>query len=358
MNQVLVVEDAPVGGMLGNSPPMRELFRRIRKVAPTDSSVLISGESGTGKQLVARAIHQLSERQGREMVSMNCAAIPPDQVESELFGYERGHKREKGTLSSAARARPGLVESADGSTLFLDEIGELPLEAQARLLRVLEEDEVREIQEIRESGSAPSQKVDVRLVAATQRDLKELVAEGAFREDLYYRINVMALPIPPLRERGDDLNSLADALLERTCSRLKKAPRLFSPAALQAIAAHPWPGNVRELHNAIEQAVVLAEGDEIGPELLGIAGEGKQQNSEAVMTGASSETAVTAEAAERGEGDLSLQEYFQRFVRENEARMNETELAKALGISRKCLWERRQRFGMPRRARKQRSETQ
>ena len=332
----------PPAGMLGDSPPMLELFRRIHKVAPTNSTVLISGESGTGKQLVARAIHGLSGRREKEMVSVNCAAIAAELIESELFGHE------KGAFAGATEARTGLVEMADGSTLFLDEIGELPLEAQARLLRVLQEDEIRKV------GSVRSQKVDVRLVAATQQDLKKQVTQGAFREDLYYRINVMALPIPPLRERGSDIEGLAEALLQRTCERLKTTPRRFSRQAKRAIAAHAWPGNVRELRNAVEQAVVLAEGKEVGPELLGIETRQAASRHRGQATADTADNTDTVEAnnseANAGgfEEELSLQDYFQRFVREHEDSMNETQLAKALGISRKCLWERRQRFGMPR----------
>lgn len=325
-----VVElEPPVHGMIGNCPQMMELFRRIRKVAQTNSTVLINGESGTGKELVARAIHNLSSRQGREMISVNCAAIPENLIESELFGHE------KGAFTGATATRTGLVEAANESTLFLDEIGELPLEAQARLLRVIQENEIRKV------GSVQSQKVDVRLVAATHRDLKQLVIDGYFREDLYYRINVMALLIPPLRDRGNDILELADAILQRTCTRLKTAMHEYSAEASRAIAKHAWPGNVRELENAIERAVVLTETLEIGEELLAIddallnPGNGRGQAAAPV---------VVAEPVE----DLSLEDYFQHFVLEHQDSMNETQLAKKLGISRKCLWERRQRFGIPR----------
>jgi len=247
--------EPPVHGMIGSCPQMMELFRRIRKVALTNSTVLINGESGTGKELVAKAIHKLSSRCGNEMISVNCAAIPENLIESELFGHE------KGAFTGATATRTGLVEAAHGSTLFLDEIGELPLEAQARLLRVLQESEIRKV------GSVQSKKVDVRLVVATHRDLKQLVVDGLFREDLYYRINVMTLLIPPLRDRGNDILELADAILIRTCKRLKTPVLSFADSASQAIAKYPWPGNVRELENAIERAVVLAEDAVIGEEL-------------------------------------------------------------------------------------------
>ena len=321
----------PVPGMIGQCDAMLELFRRIRKVALTDSTVLINGESGTGKELVAQAIHKLSARQHLEMISVNCAAIPENLIESELFGHE------KGAFTGATATRTGLVEAADGSTLFLDEIGELPLEAQARLLRVLQESEIRKV------GSVQSRKVDVRLVVATHRDLKQLVADGEFREDLYYRINVMALLIPPLRDRGNDVLALAGAILERTCKRLKTPMLTFSDAALDTISAYPWPGNVRELENAIERAEVLSESDHISAELLAVDFDDPQ---DADITGhsAAGRTRQPMDSAD----ELSLEDYFQRFVLEHQDSMNETQLARKLGISRKCLWERRQRFGLPR----------
>ena len=319
--------EPPVHGMIGSCPQMMELFRRIRKVALTNSTVLINGESGTGKELVAKAIHKLSSRCDNEMISVNCAAIPENLIESELFGHE------KGAFTGATATRTGLVEAAHGSTLFLDEIGELPLEAQARLLRVLQESEIRKV------GSVQSKKVDVRLVVATHRDLKQLVVDGLFREDLYYRINVMTLLIPPLRDRGNDILELADAILIRTCKRLKTPVLSLADSASQAIDKYPWPGNVRELENAIERAVVLAEDAVIGEELLAIETE-KPRLTEIVA-----EAPIAASAAIE---ELSLEDYFQRFVVEHEDMMNETQLAKKLGISRKCLWERRQRFGIPR----------
>ena len=315
----------PIHGMIGSCPQMMELFRRIRKVAQTNSTVLINGESGTGKELVARAIHNLSDRKDQEMISVNCAAIPENLIESELFGHE------KGAFTGATATRTGLVEAANRSTLFLDEIGELPLEAQARLLRVLQENEIRKV------GSVQSKKVDVRLVVATHQDLKQLVADGYFREDLYYRINVMALLIPPLRERGNDILEVADAILQKTCLRLKTSMLNFNDSASHAIAKYAWPGNVRELENAIERAVVLAEKNKIGEELLSIDLESTKTT-----------VLISNESAE----ELSLEDYFQRFVLEHQDVMNETQLAKKLGISRKCLWERRQRFGIPRKSNK------
>lgn len=327
-----VDEELPIPGMIGNCNPMLELFRRIRKVALTDSTVLINGESGTGKELVAQAIHKLGVRQGTEMISVNCAAIPENLIESELFGHE------KGSFTGATSTRTGLVEAANGSTLFLDEIGELPLEAQARLLRVLQENEIRKV------GSIQSRKVDVRLVAATHRDLKQLVAEGEFREDLYYRINVMTLVIPPLRDRDQDILKLADTILARTCTRLKTPLLHFTDDARQTIEHYPWPGNVRELENAIERAVVLSETSEISTELLAIDMEGEAEDA----TGLSETRPDGQHNGQDATEELSLEDYFQRFVLEHQDSMNETQLARKLGISRKCLWERRQRFGLPR----------
>lgn len=331
--------EEPVTGMVGSCPAMQELFRRIRKVAQTTSSVLIQGESGTGKELVARALHESSSRRDFNLISVNCAAIPENLIESELFGHE------KGAFTGATNMRTGLVEAAHNGTLFLDEIGELPLEAQARLLRVLQEHEIRKV------GSVQSQKVDVRLVAATHRDLKQFVREGRFREDLFYRINVMPLQIPPLRERGNDILELAERILTNTCKRLSHDPMHFSADAIQAITTYPWPGNVRELENAIERAVILSEAEEVAIDLLGLDIElvRFEAKSNVAAEAAARKQAVAVSIEDDPAEDLSLQDYFQRFVLEHQEQMNETELAKKLGISRKCLWERRQRFDIPRR---------
>lgn len=316
----------PIAGMIGRCPEMRELFRRVRKVAGAGSPVLINGESGTGKELVARAIHDLSGRED-PIVAVNCAAIPENLIEAELFGHE------KGAFAGATEARTGLVETANGGTLFLDEIGELPLTAQGRLVRVLQDGEIRKI------GAVESRKIDMRLVAASQRDLKQLVAERRFREDLYYRINVMRLQIPPLRERGDDILELAWAILRGTCNRLKTPAMRFSKGAERAIASYRWPGNVRELENAIERAVVLAEGGTIGEDFLAMEKSARNESGAGWFRG--------ADSTEAGQ-ELSLEDYFQHFVLEHQDSMTETELARRLGISRKCLWERRQRYGIPR----------
>ncbi|TVP90212.1 MAG: sigma-54-dependent Fis family transcriptional regulator [Pseudomonadaceae bacterium] len=323
-------------GIIGSCPPMQTLFKQIRKVAPTDSTVLIQGESGTGKELVARALHEQSRRASAPMISVNCAAIPETLIESELFGHE------KGAFTGATAGRTGLVEAADGGTLFLDEIGELPLEAQARLLRVLQEGEIRRV------GSVQSNKVDVRLVAATHRNLKAMARQGLFREDLFYRLNVIELRLPPLRERGEDVMQIAQALLLRAARNMQTEPLQFTAEAAEAIRHYTWPGNVRELENAIERAAIMCDDSDISTDLLGIEldldFERTSQATSALQTMRHSEPTPSQEPTE----DLSLEDYFQHFVLEHQEHMTETELALKLGISRKCLWERRQRLGIPR----------
>lgn len=331
-----------IAGMIGSSDVMQDLYNRIHKVAPTAATVLIHGETGTGKELVARALHEESQRNNHLMISVNCAAIPETLIESELFGHE------KGAFTGAASNREGLIAAADGGTLFLDEIGELPLEAQARLLRVLQEGEVRPL------GSVESRKVDVRLVAATHRDLRKLAKEGKFREDLYFRINVVQLTLPPLRERGRDIINIAESLLQRYCTQFGKSQLRLSTDAVDAIMAYSWPGNVRELENAMQRAVILCEdSNEISSLLLSIDADSPAQNtletSELLFgqprtLGGNNNLRPAKEASE----DLSLEDYFQRFVIEHQDSMSETELARKLGVSRKCLWERRQRLGIPR----------
>jgi two-component system, NtrC family, response regulator HydG len=327
-------KEYPVTGIIGSCQPMMSLFGKISKVAPTDATVLIQGESGTGKELVARALHTQSRRKEAPMISVNCAAIPESLIESELFGHE------KGAFTGAATLRLGLVEAADGGTLFLDEIGELPLEAQARLLRVLQEGEIRRV------GSVQSRKVDVRLIAATHRNLKELASKAEFREDLYYRLNVLELHLPPLRERGEDVIELAEFMLERSCEKMNRGLMKLTDISRQAILQYQWPGNVRELENAIERAVILADGDEITPENMAI-----DVSPDQFVPQTLKENLLEPEATnnnEANQGDLSLDDYFMHFVLENEDGLNETDLARKLGVSRKCLWERRQRLGIPR----------
>ncbi|MDZ7851844.1 MAG: sigma-54 dependent transcriptional regulator [Halomonas sp.] len=319
--------------MIGNCPAMQVVYTRIRKAAPADVTVLIQGESGTGKELVARALHQQSRRVHAPLICVNCAAIPETLIESELFGHE------KGAFTGATASRTGLVEAADGGTLFLDEIGELPLDAQARLLRVLQEGEIRKI------GSVETRHVDVRLIAATHRDLQSLSKTGEFRLDLYYRLNVMQIDLPALRERDDDILEIADVLLEKACRRHERDSLRLSRATRRTIRDYPWPGNVRELENALERGVILAEGHLIHPDDLGLAPTSQPPG----MPRSPAPAVAGQEAQETGdEEDLSLEDYFQHFVLEHQDQMSETELAQKLGISRKCLWERRQRLGIPR----------
>lgn len=327
-----------LGEMIGDCQPMLELYDHISKVAPTEATVLIHGETGTGKELVAKAIRSHSQRKEQPFISVNCAAIPETLIESELFGYE------KGAFTGANANRMGLIEAADGGTLFLDEIGELPLEAQARLLRFIQESEIRRI------GSVESRKVDVRLICATHRDLKQLAYEGQFRPDLYYRINVMQLVLPPLRERGKDILALAESILERRCMETGREPMHFSPKSIQAITTYTWPGNIREMENIIERAVILSETDTIDTDLLNIDLElvnvTQIRNKSPLV--AAPKMALPVSPIEEATEDLSLEDYFQRFVLEHQDSMSETELARKLGVSRKCLWERRQRLGIPR----------
>jgi DNA-binding NtrC family response regulator len=333
-----------MGGMIGSCKPMLKLYDHIKKVAPANTTVLIHGETGTGKELVARAIHQQSKRVDKPLICVNCAAIPETLIESELFGYE------KGAFTGANANRIGLIEAADGGTLFLDEIGELPVEAQARLLRFIQEKEIRQI------GSVQSKQVDVRLICATHRDLRSLCEQGKFRQDLYYRINVMRLILPPLRERGKDILEIAEVLLQQRCEELGKTPLHFSPKSVQAITTYSWPGNVRELENVVERAVLLCEGDEIDNDLLDIDLELVNINqlrgqAEPTLLNVAADFVPKPQPIDMSSDpaeELSLEDYFQRFVLEPQDSMSETELAQKLGVSRKCLWERRQRLGIPR----------
>lgn len=255
------LSEAPFHGMVASSPPMTNLFDQIRRVAQAEGPILVLGESGTGKELIAKSLHQESNRGNGPYLAVNCGGIPGELMESEFFGHTSG------AFTGARRERAGLLQEADGGTLLLDEIGEMPLALQAKLLRVLEDGQVRPV------GSDRESRVDVRVIAATNRDLQLAVAEGAFREDLYFRLETFSLRVPPLRERGEDLMRLADFFLlrfaaRRIASQPAPAIRGFSDAARAALEGYPFPGNVRELENAVERAVTFCDGPLIEPRHL------------------------------------------------------------------------------------------
>jgi DNA-binding NtrC family response regulator len=258
MLQERVGRERGLGSLVGQGAAMRRVFDQVLRVAETDLTVLVRGESGTGKELVAQALHQQSARARRPFVAVNCAAIQRELVESELFGHE------KGAFTGASARRVGRFEAADGGTLFLDELGDMALETQAKVLRALQERTIERV-----GGGRPIP-VDVRVVAATHRDLEAEVARGRFREDLFYRLRVVELALPPLRERLEDLPALCDALLDGVARRLGRPRRTLSEGALARLAEHPFPGNVRELKNILERAAVLSPGAALEPEDLGL----------------------------------------------------------------------------------------
>jgi len=241
--------------LIGNSPALEAVLGDVERVAPTDATVLLQGETGTGKELIARAIHNISARCGRPYIKLNCAAIPFDLLESELFGHERG------AFTGAIAQKAGRFELADKGTLFLDEVGDIPLALQAKLLRVLQE------QEFERLGSARTHQVDVRLVAATNRDLAEMVKRGEFRSDLYYRLNVFPITLPPLRARREDIPDLVQHFVEIYGRRMGKQIERVTPETMSAFTSYEWPGNVRELQNFIERSVILSDGTALCPPL-------------------------------------------------------------------------------------------
>ena len=250
--------DSPMAGVISRDPGMLKLCRSIEKVAPTSASVMLLGESGTGKEVLARALHQLSPRAEKRFVAINCAAIPENLLESELFGYE------KGAFTGAAKQTLGKIETANGGTFFLDEVGDLPMALQAKLLRFLQERVIERI------GGREEIPVDVRIVCATHQNLKELSSAGRFREDLYYRLSEIVITIPPLRNRVGDTALLAHHFKNRFCSQEGRSSLNFSDDAMAMIEAHPWPGNVREMENIIKRAVIMADGPQIMGEDLGL----------------------------------------------------------------------------------------
>jgi two-component system NtrC family response regulator len=242
--------------IIGNSKKMQEIYRLIAKVAPTNSTVLITGESGTGKELIARAIHFNSQRKDRQFVPVDCAVLSENLLESELFGHV------KGSFTGAIVTKPGLFEVADGGSLFLDEIGNISMAMQSKLLRFIQEREFTPV------GGTKLKKVDVRLIAATNKDLEEKIKEGAFREDLFYRLNIVPISLPPLRERKEDIPLLAMHFLKKYCQDMGRNPKALSQAGMEMLMRYPWPGNVRELENIIERAVIMTEEETILPKHL------------------------------------------------------------------------------------------
>lgn len=302
-----------LGSLVGRSPKMQEVMRLISMVAPSSASVLITGESGTGKELAARTLHDLSPRQANTFVAVNCAAIPESLMESEIFGHE------KGAFTGAVERRIGCFELADGGTLLLDEIGEMPLATQAKLLRVLEDSKVRRL------GSKAEISVDVRVLAATNKVPEEAVAQGQLRRDLYFRLNVVHVAMPPLREHLDDLPDLAAALLDSLNRKHGRGVKSLSPEALETLRRHTWPGNVRELRNALERAVVTCPGEILGKENLGL------DSGRTVVAGAND--------ALRLRPGMTVAEAERRLILETLASTenNKTRAAELLGISLKTL---------------------
>ena len=306
-------------GMVGAAARMLEVYRLVERVAPTMSTVLIQGETGTGKELIARAIHAASRRAHQRFVTVDCGALAESVLESELFGHV------KGAFTGALVDRPGLFEAAAGGTCFLDEIGELGSAVQAKLLRVLQEREVRRV------GGTDSVKVDVRVIAATNRDLAAMVAEGTFREDLFYRLSVVAVALPPLRERREDIPHLARHFLERCRAANDQRPCAISPEAMRRLVDYDWPGNVRELQHAIERAAALTAGPAVVVEDL----PPKLAEAAPVEAGAAA--------------PLSLQDVVRGHLRRvlTEARWNKKLAAQLLGIHRRTLYRLTKRYGVP-----------
>src|SRR3989475_6169558 len=305
--------------VIGNSPALEEVLEQVERVAPTDSTVLIQGETGTGKELIAHAIHNISSRCGRPFVRLNCAAIPLDLLESELFGHE------KGAFTGAIAQKIGRFEVADKGTLFLDEVGDIPPGLQPKLLRVLQE------QEFERLGSTRTHHVDVRLVAATNRNLVDMVKRNEFRSDLYYRLNVFPIPLPPLRERREDIPALVEHFVEIYARRMDKQIEHIPPEAMSALVSYQWPGNIRELQNFIERSVILTSGNVLHAPLASL-----KSAAEAESLGA-----ITLEDAEREHIRKTLEQTRWVVAGPNGA-------ATRLGIKRSTLYFRMQKLGISR----------
>lgn len=306
--------------IVGKSPSITAVFELIKVVASASANVLITGESGSGKELVAKALHSQSSRKNKSFIAINCTAIPEHLLESELFGHM------KGSFTGAIADKKGLFEEANGGTLFLDEIGDMSLQLQAKLLRVLQEKQIRAV------GSNQTKNVDVRIVAATHRDLKIMAKDGKFREDLFYRLNVVPIRVPPLRERKEDIPLLVDSFIKKFSLRNNSKIQAATPEAMSILMAHPWPGNVRELENVIERAIVLSPGEFIEKKVvLGSALEEAKQNIEQLHT-----DRPTLEKLE--------ERYIKLIMSETDNRKDEA--ARILGVSRRTLYRKERLYGM------------
>jgi two-component system nitrogen regulation response regulator NtrX len=312
--------------MVGRSFAIRTVLERIEKVGPTDARVLITGENGSGKELVARALHRVSPRSEEPFVEVNCAAIPAELIESELFGHV------KGAFTGAHADRTGKFEQADGGTLFLDEVGDMSLSAQAKVLRALQEGLVTRV------GGEKAVRVDVRVIAATNKDVEKEIAEGRFREDLYFRLNVVPIHVPPLRDRRDDIPMLVRHFTERAIEEQRLPPRRLSPEAVERLAKMQWPGNIRELKNTVERLLILSHGSEVGPREVGrLAGEPQESGLTAELMRADS----FADFKDRAE-----KAYILAKLRAHEWNVSET--ARSIDMPRSNLYKKIEKYGLVR----------
>jgi DNA-binding NtrC family response regulator len=303
--------------IIGESRALTDILSQVRKIADTKSSVLLLGETGTGKELFARVIHHNSSRRDMPFVPINCSAIPENLLETELFGHVRG------AFTGAVASKKGILEEAEGGTVFLDEIGDMSLGLQAKLLRVIEDQVIRPV------GSTKGNKADIRFITATNKDLRSAVRQGIFREDLYYRINVITIRIPPLRERRDDISPLCRHYLEKYCFEMGCRVKQIEPEAMEILMAYDWAGNVRELQNVIERAILISEGDVIGQEHL---------PGNVLPDGPFADQVFDRK--------LSIEDYTKAFIQKYQSDYNEQRLAEMLGITRKSLWEKRKKWGL------------
>ena len=308
--------------MVGDSPALEKVRKAIERAAPTNATVLIAGESGVGKELVARAIHRNSLRRDEEFVQVNCAAIPEELIESELFGHE------KGSFTGATEKQIGKFELAHKGTIFLDEVGDMSLKTQAKVLRVLQEGEVERI------GSQKTIQVDVRVIAATNKNLEELIAKSGFREDLYFRLSVVPIRVPPLRERADDIEALVRHFANQFCAENNFRPKSFTRQGLEAMRRHPWRGNVRELRNTVERALIMADGDEIGPEQL----------ADSLVRPAEGGAVPEAAGSLRDFKESAERIFLVQKLREN--RWNISATANAIGTPRSNLYKKLEQYGI------------